>query len=163
MPGDCYTAWNMGSWKMSPMEIFSLLLNLKSIKINGFIRRFVMNSEKEMRENQYSRRFQLFQFSQKQQSWIVKSYFNAILLNEIHEKKKLKSFEWRLRKYLFWLSVIFLPAEIFMSSGGNISFRFCANSRFFYYEFRVQFMCLLHFLMGFYDVCNLSQKNKFPL
>lgn len=44
---------------------------------------------------------------------------------------------------------------------GELFFR--ANSRFFYYEFRVQFMCLLHFLMAFYDVCNLSQKNKFSL
>lgn len=29
--------------------------------------------------------------------------------------------------------------------------------------FRVQFMCLLHFLMGFYDAGNLSRKNKFSL
>lgn len=77
-------------------------------------------------------------------------------------RAKLKG-EMRIEKFmnLFWLCSDFSAVRNLHDLRGK-RLREAADSSllFFYYYFRVQFMCLLHLLMGFYDVRNLSRKTN---
>lgn len=87
-------------------------------------------------------------FSQESESWIV-SLRNSI-------KKSQWKPKWRLEDKIYEFILTFCDFSfLFHVSRGNFGFLFARFS----YEFRVQFMCLLHLLMAFYDVCNLSRRK----
>lgn len=70
--------------------------------------------------------------------------------------KKPSEMEIEIYEFILTFCDFFSRTNLDSSRGKRCS----ALTQTFYYEFRVQFMCLLHFLMGFYDVCNLSRKTN---
>lgn len=123
--------------------------NLNRFKINGFVASWWIEEKRWRKINIH------VDFSQEKRIVNCNS-------EKFHKKVSMKT-EWRLEDKIYEFILTFCDFSfLFHVSRGNFGFlfHFALKSRF-SHEFRVQFMCLLHLLMAFYDVCNLSRrKNK---
>lgn len=151
---------------------------MKSIKINGFL--FNDASWWIRTQNQYpSESLLLTEQGEDSKSWFVNKS-PAIVQCICVSPSNVTSHEWKLKHFIehrdeqkwtkcreevFEFILIFCDFYCTNLHDSRGKCFLALNSTFYYdfFRFRVQFMCLLQRLMGFYECSQFVSKNKFPL